>query len=81
MSGLNERQIAALKTIADSPNKSGRFYADLGHKAVTISSLWYRKLIETGNDYSVIGAPIYGVTWTLTDAGRAALSESKEQAR
>lgn len=74
---LNALQTAALKSISECPNKSGRFYADLGHKAVTLSSLWHRKLIETRNDRMVIGAPIYGVSWGITETGRTALQEPK----
>lgn len=76
MRTLNERQRNALATIAEARGKNGKFYADLGHLAVTLSSLYWRGFIET-DDAGIIGRSIYAARWTITQAGRAALKEPR----
>ena len=74
---LTEARRVALGYIVENPRKSGRFWRDLGVAPSVIAGL--------END-GLVGAPYHAMTgettilrrsWVATDAGRAALQESK----
>lgn len=71
---LTKARIKALAWIAESPNKSGAYWRDLGVSPATISWLEDARLIRTAT-FPVIGnsSVVIRSTWVATDAGRAAL--------
>jgi len=75
MAKLTEQQTHALKLIADSFGKSGRFWRDLGIRPQTIAILESKGLV------GAIWRPFTGETtilkrsWHITEASRAALRE------
>ena len=67
---LTQTQMAALKFIAETPGKSGGFYADFRVQAQTLNALWGRSLIEPLPD-DQIGFRFYRARWVPTAAGVA----------
>lgn len=63
---LPASQLLALLAIHEVGGKSGKFYADLGHRATTLATLERKGLIRAVEPWSIIGRPIYGRTWVST---------------